>query len=381
MMLVYQLTVLMVLVGFMVGTLLNLRVYRQIPLADDLDLGQAAILVPARNEAANIGECLGSLLLQDYTNFTVYVLDDQSEDETPSILHEIAGAEPRVVLLSGAAKPSDWAGKVWACSQLGARALEDGAEWLLFLDADTRARPSLLSSLIFAAKQKGASMATTFPMQVTGTFWEWVAMPVLHFLITTFLPIALVMDSKFPTVAAGCGQVELFTRESYVRTGGHTAVKWSFHDGLQLARHVKREHLVVLLCDASHLVTCRMYKTGKEVWNGFVRNAYEGLGSVGALITVTSLTLLFFVFPYAFLLCALALKLPSWGWLCFLQVMVIIAIRLLQAKRFGHISSVILHPLSMLMLVAVQWTSFWRHLRGSSTDWKGRKYGPGSDII
>jgi hypothetical protein len=124
-----------------------------------------------------------------------------------------------------------------------------------------------------------------------------------------------------------------------------------------------------------------MYRTGNEVWNGFVRNAYEGLGSVGALITFTSLTLFFFVFPFVFLLAALGLKLPPWSWLCFLQVMVIFALRLLQAKRFGHISSVLLHPLSMLMLVAVQWTSFWRHLRGSSTDWKGRTYGPGSDIV
>src|SRR5205823_2120652 len=43
------------------------------------------VIVPARNEAANIGACLATLLTQDYPAFQVLVVDDQSSDETPII--------------------------------------------------------------------------------------------------------------------------------------------------------------------------------------------------------------------------------------------------------------------------------------------------------
>ncbi len=376
-MLAYQLFVLLALLGFLAITIRNLKDYSQIPTCSYGDLGKVAVLIPARNEAANIAQCLQSIVSQDYEDLVIYVLDDQSDDGTDRIVEQVMANDPRVALIHGEPKPNDWAGKVWACSQLGTRAIAAEASWLLFIDADTCAAPSLVSSLVQQANDRGASMTTTFPSQLTGTFWECVAMPVLHFLITTFLPIRLVDDPQYPTVAAGCGQVELFTSAAYVASGGHTAVQHSFHDGLQLARLIKRSNLRVLLCDASHLITCRMYHSGEEVWNGFTRNAYEGVGSLGALIAITLTTIVFFILPFGFIFAGIWLQAPPWLWVCAFQVAVIALIRIIQARRFGHLSSVWLHPLSMLLLVAVQWSSYFRFRFGGPTNWKGRKYEPG----
>jgi hypothetical protein len=122
-----------------------------------------------------------------------------------------------------------------------------------------------------------------------------------------------------------------------------------------------------------------MYAGGRAVWNGFTRNAYEGLGSVGALVTMTLLQTVVFLLPFLFLLSAVVLwfktgGLPLWGVLCAVQVSVIFLIRLLQARRFGHFESVLLHPVSIVCMVAIQWASFWKSLRKSPVVWKGRSY-------
>ena len=49
-----------------------------------------SVLVPARNEAANIGNCLAGLLAQSYKSMVNIVLDGRSEDMTTVIVQEFA---------------------------------------------------------------------------------------------------------------------------------------------------------------------------------------------------------------------------------------------------------------------------------------------------
>jgi chlorobactene glucosyltransferase len=102
---------------------------------------RCSVLVPARNEELNIGRCIKSLLDQDYPDFQVIVLDDNSTDQTWQILQELAVKYPGLTLLKGTPLPDDWLGKHWACSQLAQAA--DG-ELLVFVDADTYHEPGML---------------------------------------------------------------------------------------------------------------------------------------------------------------------------------------------------------------------------------------------
>ena len=97
-----------------------------------------SVIVPARNEQDHIKRCLSSLLTQNYPNFEVIVIDDNSTDDTLKIMTEIertiAPANNRLKIISLNHKPDNWTGKTWA-SQQGY--LQSSGRILLFTDADT----------------------------------------------------------------------------------------------------------------------------------------------------------------------------------------------------------------------------------------------------
>src|SRR5947208_3056630 len=93
-----------------------------------------SVIVPARNEAANIERCVRSVFAQDYAALEILAVDDNSVDATPEILADCAAAEPRLTVLQGAPLLPGWTGKNFALAQAAPRAR---GEWLLFLAADT----------------------------------------------------------------------------------------------------------------------------------------------------------------------------------------------------------------------------------------------------
>ncbi len=369
-MILYQLSILALLLAFLGLVRRNLRDYQKPEQLMPESTPTLSICIPARNEASNIEECLRGLLNQHYRAFELLVLDDCSEDTTAEIVSRIALEDSRVRLVHGGKIAPGWAGKAYACSQI---ANLSRGEYILFMDADTQAAPELLGSALAKMESTNADLLSTFPYQITESFWERVVLPMLHFLIITFLPIRQVWESKSPALCAACGQFLLFRREFYFKIGGHESISHSFHDGLQLARRVKRIGGKAALYDASKLIKCRMYAGGQEVWNGFTRNAYEGLGSFGALLLMTLLLGGLFVAPYVFLLIGIRDG-SKWTFICLAQIAIILTIRTLQAARFGHWSSLLLSPLSAAAVIAIQWGSFLRSGRHASVTWKGRIY-------
>ena len=100
-----------------------------------------SVIVPARNEEANIGDCLRSLVAQGTVEgraIEIIVADDGSEDRTAEIVREIAAANRCVKLISVPPLPEGWLGKTHA---LHAAVEHAQGEWLLFTDADTRHAP------------------------------------------------------------------------------------------------------------------------------------------------------------------------------------------------------------------------------------------------
>lgn len=61
-----------------------------------------SVIIPARNEAQNIGACLDSLITQKYPQelFEVIVVDDHSSDDTIAIVNEYASANVRCISLA-----------------------------------------------------------------------------------------------------------------------------------------------------------------------------------------------------------------------------------------------------------------------------------------
>ena len=97
-------------------------------------------------------------------------------------------ADPRLRVAEAPPLPPGWSGKQHACAALGALARH---ELIVFVDADVRLAPDALSRMAgFMQANPGVGLASGFPAQVTLTWSERLLLPLIHFLLIGFLPIA-----------------------------------------------------------------------------------------------------------------------------------------------------------------------------------------------
>lgn len=327
-----------------------------------------SVLIPARNEERGIAACVESVLANRDVVREVLVLDDGSTDRTAEVVREIAVRDSRVRLEPAPPLPPDWAGKQHACFALSKLAKYDT---FAFLDADVRLSDTALSRMHGFLKSSGAALVSGFPRQETRTLLEILIVPLINWLLLSYLPINRMRKSIQPGLGAGCGQWFLTTRDAYQKVGGHEAVKDSFHDGIKLPRAYRAAGLMTDFCDATHDATCRMYRTAGQVWNGFAKNAREGMaGSVQ--IWIWTLLLAFgHLLPFA-LLPSVSLGVPV-TYLIPIACAMSLAPRFDAARRFRQpILGAVLHPVAVLGLLGIQWYSAVRSWAGIPVGWKGR---------
>ena len=327
-----------------------------------------SILIPARNEERAIGSAVEAALRSLNAEIEVVVLDDQSTDRTAEIVESIRWRDARVRLERSQPLPEGWCGKQFACLQLARLARYD---LLLFVDSDVRLSPDGCARLAAFLDQSGADLVSGVPRQETGTLAERLVIPLIHFLLLGFLPLRAMRRSSNPAFAAGCGQLFLARRRAYEAMGGHEAVKASLHDGLTLPRAFRRAGFRTDLCDATDLATCRMYRSGRELWRGLVKNAREGLAAPGALVPSTAVLLGGQVLPWAWI------AVEPWSGL--IAGLTGLSMRVHGVVRFQQSRlGAILHPLGVAMLVLIQWDAAVRSWLGRPAGWKGRAHPAGA---
>jgi hypothetical protein len=353
----------------------NLRAYRPPPTAPGpygaAPLPAVSVLIPARNEEGTIGAAVNSVLASRGVEFEVLVLDDQSEDATAEVVSAIAGKDSRVRLLRGQPLPPGWCGKQYACRTLARAALHP---LMMFLDADVRLAPDALARLAAFREASGAALVSGIPFQETGTLAEKLLIPLIHFVLLGFLPLTRMRASLHPAYGAGCGQLFLARRSAYEASGGHAAIRASLHDGITLPRAFRAAGFPTDLCDLTGLAACRMYRTAGDVWEGLAKNATEGLASPCMILPATILLLGGQVLPFLFLAAAAWLS-PSATCLAGLAATAAYYPRLAGAKRFRQTwLGAFLHPVGILLFLAIQWHALLRRSRRRAAAWKGREY-------
>lgn len=359
-------------------TIANLARYRSPPEADPRALADHGVLIsiciPARNEAANLEPCVHSLLAQSHRALEVLVYDDQSTDETPEILERLIAGDRRVRRVPTVELPAGWVGKQWGCDRMGRAAT---GEWLLFTDADVRFAPTCLERTLAESKRSGVDLLSTFPQEITGSLGEAILVPLIHFILFSYLPMGRMRATSDPSASAGCGQFLFVKRAAWLEVGGHASWRTSMHDGIRMPRALRAAGRRTDLFDGTALVSCRMYRGFLATWRGFAKNAYEGLGSLWLLMLLTLLHLTGHVLPWVVLAAA------PWIGLSLIETALVASAivlqltqRVLLATRFRQsFSSALLHPLGVLLMTAVQWYSLGLQLTGRR-GWKGRGGAP-----
>ncbi|SEB17960.1 Glycosyltransferase, catalytic subunit of cellulose synthase and poly-beta-1,6-N-acetylglucosamine synthase [Paenibacillus sp. 276b] len=334
-----------------------------------------SVLIPARNEKLHIQGCLESVLASDTSGFRmeVLVLDDRSEDETAAIVQSIADHDPRVRLLHGVELPVGWMGKSHACHRL---VQEAKGEWFMFVDADVRLEPAAIRQTIAAGCEQGGGLVTGFPYQVTKTWMEKLVVPMMVFTIISHLPIFMIRRSSNPMFVAATGAFLLIHRSSYKASGGHAAIQADLVDDMSLAKAVKRAGHPVMLADVHDVTKTRMYQNGAEVWNGYKKNMYEGMGRKDVLLLGTMLmyTLMYIVPPLG-----LIIGLLSGNAISIIYGLVGTVLGMAVKRVSDHAGGqpwwlAFLQPISMACVIAIGIASWQAGRSGKGYVWKGRRY-------
>jgi chlorobactene glucosyltransferase len=342
---------------------------------------KVSVLIPARNEEENLGWCIESLVEQEYPNFEILVLDDNSTDATAAIVQKWEQESGRVRYVKGAPLPPGWVGKNFACHQLSRTAQGD---LLLFIDADTRLSREALVRGVAAVEHFRADLLTVLPDEIMQSFWEKTLLPLLHFNLLCFLPIPFVSGLRDHRFAMANGQFMLFRRKAYDAVGGHQAVKDVMVEDVWLSRLIKKSGFRLRILDGRSEVACRMYSSFKGIWDGFSKNLFAGFRfSVAAIVTVIVFNFATSVFPFV----SMAAIYMGWmqeGFLSLViaQIAIVLGIRILFASRFkmSYVAA-LLHPLAVMIEIGMAANSARWVLVAGGAKWKGRAYGYKKEIL
>jgi glycosyltransferase involved in cell wall biosynthesis len=318
------------------------------------------IVVPARNEEANIGRCLGSLVDQKGALFEIFVVDDHSTDRTA----EIAAGFPGVRVIPAKPLPEGWTGKANAIHS--AIPLARG-EWLLFTDADTVHAPDSLARGLAEAREYGVAMLSYSPAQETGGFWERAVQPVIFAELSRTFSYDEI-NRPGSSIAAANGQYILMPRAAYDAIGGHGAVSGSLLEDVELARAAKRVGRLRFRY-APEAVSTRMYRNTHDLVEGWTKNlaalfpkalplallrAVEAAVLIGGpVVLIRTPWALLSAFVYA----EFAARLRCGGW------------SLAQVPR-----AVLGLPFFVWLLLR----SYWMYSVRKRVQWKGRSYATGT---
>lgn len=216
------------------------------------------VVVPARDEEARIGPCLDGL-----DGLDVLVVDDRSSDGTAALARR-RGA--RVV--DGAPAPPGWRGKTWALQQ-GLEA--SSAEWVVFLDADTRPAPGLVPALVEAAA--GYDVLSASARFVCDTAGERLLHPAMAVTLPLRFGPADVPDRQpRPSRAMLNGQCVVVRRDAFLALGGWALVRGHLTEDVALARTLRAAGRRVGFVDAGDLLEVRMFDSARGAWRGWGRS-------------------------------------------------------------------------------------------------------------
>jgi hopene-associated glycosyltransferase HpnB len=337
------------------------------------DLGQVAVVIPARDEADVIGATVKSLLSQSFCgSIRIFVVDDHSSDGTAEEAAKAArecGRVESVTLIAGQSLPSNWTGKLWAVQQGVEQALQLNPDFLLLTDADITHDPDSVSTLVSQA-ERGSYDLTSFMVKLhCSSLAEKLLIPAFVFFFFLLYPPKWISDPR-RKMAGAAGGCMLIRPDALLRAGGFEAIRNQIIDDCALATRVKGTGGKVWLGLTSNTVSSRSYKSFTAIERMIARTAFNQLQH-SLLLLVGAIFGLAFVYLVPLALLATGKSfLVAMGALCWLMMA---AAYYPMVKFYGLASFWALTlPASAVFYMLATLHSAGKFWSGRGGEWKGR---------
>ncbi len=346
-----------------------------LPVRTDQNAAQRKIVavIPARNEADVVGDCIRSLLTQElHRPLEIVLVDDGSTDRTADLALGAAtniGRGDALTVIRGAPLPDGWTGKLWAVSQ-GVKAAEAlRPDYLLLTDADIAHGPGTVERLLELAEARAADLSSVMVQLRTATFAEKLLIPAFVYFFFQLYPPDWVSKSRSQTAGAAGGCM-LIRTETLQRVGGIQAVAGEVIDDCALAALVKRHGGTLWMGLSSETVSLRSYGGFAGVGAMIARSAFNQLrhSNLSLALTLAGL-LLTYIVPPALLFSRRKSRVLSGTAACLLMFTTYMpAIQLYRQRKI----TVLGLPLAALFYAGATLYSALRYWTGTGGEWKGR---------
>jgi GT2 family glycosyltransferase len=352
----------------------------------DAALPSLTIVVPARNEEAEIEPALRSLLQLNYPRFEVVALNDRSTDETGAIMERIAAepaAQGRLRVIHVRDLPPGWLGKVhamWLGSQRDA-AQENAArgnavrqaqsEWLLFTDADCVFQTDCLRRAIHYAITTATDHLVLFPTAHMKTLGERMMIGFPQVMAGFAMRPWKVRDPKSRDYI-GVGAFNLIRRPAYEAIGTYEALRLEVVDDIKLGESIKKAGLRQDVVFGRDLVSLRWAVGAAGVVANLEKNLFAFLRfRVSLVLAVCAVTFFLCVCPFLGLLLA-----PGWARAPFAVAVAMIALVYTLTGRYMASSPwmFLTCPIAALVFGFATLQSAFMAVRDGGITWRGTKY-------
>ncbi len=340
----------------------NARLLRRPPAAAPPSQAERiSVLLPARDEAHQIGACLSALARQRLPagmQAQIFVLDDASRDDTAGLVEAFAARHSEFRLIRGAGDPpKGFIGKPWACARLAATAPRSSTV-LIFVDADVVLEPDGLARTVALLRSAELSFVSPYPRQIAVTMAERLVQPLLQWSWLTLAPLRLAERTRRPSLVMANGQLLAVDAAAYAQAGGHAApaVRGQVLEDIALARALRSQGHRGGMADGTELASCRMYNGFRQLRDGYSKSLWAAAGG-SPIASAAQLALLGVLYlrpdPVTY----------AAG----------VASRVVAARRTGGrvLPDALAHPLSIAALSALTVLSWFRRATGGLR-WKGR---------
>ena len=329
-------------------------------------------VVPARNEAATIGESIGSLLRQDYPGeWAIVLVDDDSDDGTGDIARRAAGADTsRLDIVTSRTLPPGWTGKLWAVKQGidAAMAMPQPPDYLLLTDADIVHAPDSMRRLAARAESQGLVLTSLMVKLRCESLAEHVSIPAFIFFFQMLYPFSWV-NRPGSAVAAAAGGCMLVRADALARAGGIETIRTALIDDCALAKALKT-HGPIWLGLTDRVRSIRPYPDFSEIRRMVARSAYAQLRYSPLLLagTVVGMLLTYLAPPLLAVFgsgAARAIGIVTW---------LLMSIAFMPTLRFYRLPlywSLALPAIAFLYMLFTL-DSAYQYVRGRGGSWKGR---------